>query len=114
MSHHHPTRVAGEPLRCSRGNTHAIFQRQGPSRITDPTPEDPNIIRDTPAFLSSPIEYGYRLGVTFSGRQGPLDIQGSAGLYHVDNENNVVGESDTRFVGTIQALLRLGKRGPLK
>ena len=92
----------------------AIFQRQGPSRITDPTPEDPNIIRDTPAFLSSPIEYGYRLGVTFSGRQGPLDIQGSAGLYHVDNENNVVGESDTRFVGKIQALLRLGKRGPLK
>ena len=62
----------------------AVFQRQGPSRITDPTPQDPADIRDTPAFLSKPIEYGYRLGVTFSGRQGPLEMQGSGGLYYVD------------------------------
>jgi hypothetical protein len=92
----------------------AVFQRQGPSRITDPAPTDPGIIRVTPGFLSQPIEYGYRLGVTFSGRQGPFDIQGSGGLYHVDNEGNIVGVSSTRFEGKIQALLRIGKRGPLK
>ncbi len=92
----------------------AVFQRQGPSRITDPAPTDPADIRDTPAFLSKPIEYGYRLGITFSGRQGPFDIQGSGGLYHVTNEGNVVGVSDTRFEGKIQALLRLGRRGVLK
>jgi hypothetical protein len=92
----------------------AVFQRQGPSRITDPAPTDPDEIRNTPAFLSQPIEYGYRLGVVFSGRQGPFDIQGSGGLYHVTNEGNIVGASDTRFVGKIQALLRIGKRGVLK
>jgi hypothetical protein len=92
----------------------AVFQRQGPSRITQPAPIDPDDIRDTPAFLSKPIEYGYRLGVTFSGRQGPFDIQGSGGLYHVTNEGNIDGVSDTRFEGKIQALLRFGKRGALK
>lgn len=92
----------------------AVFQRQGPSKITDPTPQDPNEIRDTPAFLSKPIEYGYRLGVTFSGKQGPLEVQGSGGLYHVTNEGNVEGVSDTRFEGKIQAVLRFGTRGALK
>ncbi len=92
----------------------AVFQRQGPSRITQPAPSDPAEVANTPAFISSPIEYGYRLGVTFSGRQGPFDIQGSGGLYHVDNEGNIVGVSSTRFEGKIQALLRIGKRGALK
>ena len=92
----------------------AVFQRQGASRITDPTPQDPDDIRDTPAFLSKPIEYGYRLGVTFSGRQGPLEVQGSGGLYYVTNEGNVEGVSDVRFEGKIQAVLRIGKRGALK
>ncbi len=92
----------------------AIFQRQGFSRITDSIPNDPDVIHDTPAFLASPVEYGYRLGVTVSGRQGPLEVQGSGGLYHVDNEGNVEGVSSTRFEGRIQALLRIGKRGALK
>jgi D-beta-D-heptose 7-phosphate kinase/D-beta-D-heptose 1-phosphate adenosyltransferase len=88
----------------------AVFQRQGASRITDPTPQDPADIRDTPAFLSKPIEYGYRLGVTFSGRQGPLEVQGSGGLYYVTNGKR--GRRERRAIrGKIQAVLRIGKRG---
>jgi len=89
-------------------------QRQGAARLTDPFPVTNEEIRNTPSFLSKPVETTWRIGFTLSGRQGPLDLQATGGLHHLTNAGNVEGETKTRAEGRIQALLRFGKGGPLK
>jgi hypothetical protein len=52
--------------------------------------------------------------VALSGRQGPLDLRASAGLHHLVNAGNLAGDTDTRFVGRLQATLGLSRRGVIR
>lgn len=89
-------------------------QRQGAARLGDPFPETPEQVRNTSAFLSKPVETTWRLGLSVSGRHGPLDLQATGGLHHLTNAGNVDGVSRTRFEGRIQALLHFGTEGRLQ
>jgi hypothetical protein len=61
-----------------------------------------------------PVETTWRLGLTVSGRHGPLDLQATGGLHHLTNAGNVDGVTRTRFEGRIQALLFIGTGGQLQ
>jgi hypothetical protein len=90
------------------------LQRQGAARLGDPFPTTADDVRNTPSFLSKPVETTWRLGLTVSGRQGPLDLQATGGLHYLRNAGNVDGVSRTRFEARIQALLFLGTGGRLQ
>ena len=90
------------------------IQRQGAARLGDPFPVTPAEVRATTAFLSKPVETTWRLGLTVSGRHGPVDLQATGGLHHLTNAGNVDGVTRTRFEGRIQALLFIGTEGRLQ
>jgi len=89
--------------------------RQGEGRINTPYPvPDANGVLATPALFIGVVERTYRGAVGLSGRTGPLELTGNAGLHHVVNSGNQEGRTVNRFVGTIQATLGFSRRGVLR
>ena len=90
-------------------------QRQGEGRIDAPFPArnaEGNI--DVPGIFIGTVEHTYRIGLGVTGRYGPVDINGNAGLNHVTNDQNRLGVTANRFVGRIRVTLALSRRGVLK
>jgi hypothetical protein len=92
----------------------AILLRQGEGRINDPFPATPADAGRLPQIFIGTVERTWRLGLTASGREGPFDLQGSAGINHVTNAGHIPGVTTNRFQGRVQATLRLGAHGSLR
>ncbi|HEX2249360.1 MAG TPA: hypothetical protein VHH32_03380, partial [Gemmatimonadales bacterium] len=91
------------------------YLRQGEGSINAPyPPPDETGARDTPALFIGVVERTLRLGLGISGRTGPFDLLASAGFHHVWNSEHVSGQSDNRFVGRIQATVRIARDGVLQ
>jgi hypothetical protein len=89
--------------------------RQGEGRINDPYPQpDASGVLDTPSLFIGVVERTYRAAVALTGGAGPLELTGEAGFHHVVNDGHVVGRSEDRFVGRIQATLGFSRRGVLR
>ncbi|MDH4348849.1 MAG: hypothetical protein OEW17_08595 [Gemmatimonadota bacterium] len=84
--------------------------RQGQGRITDPWPTD-TALGNTPTLFIGTVERTWRAAVSVSGRQGPVALSGQAGLHYVENAGHNEGDTETRFVGRVQATLYLGWKG---
>jgi hypothetical protein len=87
--------------------------RQGQGRLTDPWPTG-TALGDTPTLFIGTTERTWRAALSVSGRQGPLAVTGQAGVHYLENADHVEGQTDTRFVGRIQATLQLGWKGRFK
>jgi hypothetical protein len=90
------------------------LQRQGEGDINDPFPASPEEAGRLPHLFIGTVERTWRAAVGVSGRQGPLDLQASAGLHRVVNAGHRAGDSDNRFVGRLQATLGLSRRGVIR
>ena len=88
--------------------------RQGEGQINDPFPATAEEAGQIPQIFIGVIERTYRAGLALSGRQGPLDLQASAGFHHLVNWKHEEGRTTDRFEGRIQASLGLGRRGVLR
>ena len=88
--------------------------RQGEGRINDPFPATSAEAGLLPQIFIGTVERTWRLALNVSGREGPFDLQGSAGVHHVTNAGHVSGVSDDRFVGRVQATLGISRRGALR
>jgi hypothetical protein len=86
--------------------------RQGEGRIEDPYPVQP-ALASTPALFIGVVERTLRAAIGVSGREGPLELAGDAGLHHVTNVGHVEGVSDTRFEARVQVTLRIGASGEI-
>jgi hypothetical protein len=64
-----------------------------------------------PTLFIGTVERTWRGAVALSGRQGPLTVQGQAGVHYVENAGHVAGKSETRFVGSVRATVGLGWKG---
>jgi len=94
-------------------------ERQGEGRINDPFPAAaPCLARSGTTCINEPglfigtVEHTYRIGLRVSGRRGPFDLVGSAGLNHVTNDGNQPGVTANRVVASVQATLGWRRRGP--
>lgn len=92
----------------------ATVQRQGARRFDDPFPATGDEARPIGELLSGTVETTWRLALGVSGREGPLDLAGSAGLHHIRNVGHRVGDVQTRFEGRVQATLFFTRRGALR
>lgn len=88
--------------------------RQGEGRIGDPFPATRAEAGRIPQIFIGVVERTYRVGLGVSGREGPLDLQASAGLHHVENLRHQAGRDINRFEGRLQATLGLSRRGVLR
>ena len=86
--------------------------RQGEGRIEDPYPVQPELAA-TPALFIGTVERTLRAGLAVSGREGPLELRGDAGIHHVSNAGHVEGSSDTRFEARVQVTLGIGRWGEI-
>lgn len=86
--------------------------RQGEGRIEDPYPVQPELA-STPALFIGVVERTLRAGVGVSGREGPVELSGDAGIHHVTNVGHVEGVTDTRFEARVQLTLGIGASGEI-
>ncbi|HEU4829607.1 MAG TPA: hypothetical protein VFT04_10450 [Gemmatimonadales bacterium] len=86
--------------------------RQGEGRIEDPYPVQPELA-STPALFIGTVERTLRAGVAVSGREGPLEVTGDAGIHHVSNAGHVEGASETRFEARVQVTVGIGGWGEI-
>ncbi len=86
--------------------------RQGEGRIEDPYPVQPELA-GTPALFIGTVERTLRAGLGVSGREGPLELRGDAGIHHVSNAGHVEGVSETRFEARVQATIGIGRWGEI-
>jgi hypothetical protein len=84
--------------------------RQGEGSLNAPWPTD-TALGNTPTLFIGTVERTWRAAVGLSGREGPIAIQGNAGLHYLQNADHVSGRTSTRFVGRIQITFALGNRG---
>lgn len=86
--------------------------RQGEGRIEDPYPVQPELA-GTPALFIGTVERTLRAGLGVSGREGPLELSGDAGIHHVTNAGHVEGERETRFEARVQVTVGIGRWGEI-
>jgi hypothetical protein len=86
--------------------------RQGEGRIEDPYPVQPGLA-STPALFIGVVERTLRAALAVSGREGPLELRGEAGIHHVTNSGHVEGERDTRFEARVQVTVGIGRWGEI-
>jgi hypothetical protein len=82
--------------------------RQGETRINEPFPPLP--ADDYPFILAGTVEDTWRLAL--GGRLGiepGIELNANAGVHFVKNAGHVAGASRTPFVGSVKAILRLGR-----
>jgi hypothetical protein len=84
--------------------------RQGEGSLNAPWPTD-TALGNTPTLFIETVERTWRVALGLSGREGPIAIQGNAGLHYLQNADHVSGRTSTRFVGRIQMTFALGNRG---
>jgi hypothetical protein len=84
--------------------------RQGEGDLTAPFP-DGTARGDTPTLFIGTVERTWRAALGVSGREGPIAIQGNAGLHVLQNAGHVSGRNRTRFEGRVQVTFALGNRG---
>jgi hypothetical protein len=89
----------------------AVFQRQGEGKIDDPYPPLVNGNTVTPMLFIGTVEKTARLGMSLSGRAGPLDVVGNVGVNHVTNDQNQLGVTANRVVARVLVALRWGRQG---
>ena len=90
------------------------LQRQGEGAINDPFPASPEEAGRIPQLFIGTVERTWRAALAVSGRQGPLDLRATAGLHRVVNAGNQEGNTESRFVGRLQATLGLSRRGVIE
>lgn len=88
--------------------------RQGEGRLDAPFPATPEEAGQVPQIFIGVVERTYRVAVGLEGRQGPLDLQATAGFHHVVNAEHEEGRTVNRFEGRLQATLGLQARGTLR
>lgn len=107
------TLLLGVPLRTSWiVSPELTLFRQGEGRIEDPYPVQPELA-STPALFIGTVERTLRAGLGVSGREGPLELRGDAGIHHVSNAGHVDGASDTRFEARLQVTVGIGRSGEI-
>jgi hypothetical protein len=84
--------------------------RQGEGSLSAPFPTG-TALGDTPMLFIGTVERTWRAALGVSGREGPITLQGNAGLHFLENAGHVRGRSHTRFVGRVQMTFALGNRG---
>ena len=89
----------------------AVFQRQGEGKIDDPYPPLVNGNTVVPMLFIGTVEKTARLGMSLSGRAGPLDVVGNVGVNHVTNDQNQPGVTANRVVARVLVALRWGRQG---
>jgi hypothetical protein len=89
----------------------AVILRQGEGSLTDPIPSDPGSV---PQIFIGTVETTYRLGLSFSGRSGMLELQTNVGVNNVHNAGHQAGRTVTEFRGWLQATLALDWQGVIK
>jgi Capsule assembly protein Wzi len=85
--------------------------RQGEGDLNTPFPTGAAKAA-TPTLFIGTVERTWRAALGVSGREGPIAIQGDAGLHYVENPGHVAGRSKTRFAGRVQVTLALGRAHP--
>jgi hypothetical protein len=88
--------------------------RQGEGRLDAPFPATPEEAGQIPLIFIGVVERTYRLAVGLQGRQGPLDLQATAGYHHVVNAGHEEGRTVNRFEGRLEATVGLRGRGELR
>jgi hypothetical protein len=88
--------------------------RQGEGRLDAPFPATPAEAGQIPQIFIGVVERTYRVAVGLDGRQGPLDLQATAGFHHVVNAGHEEGRTVNRFEGRLQATVGLRGRGELR
>ena len=86
--------------------------RQGEGRIEDPYPVQPELA-GTPALFIGVVERTLRAGLGVSGREGPIELSGDAGIHRVTNAGHQAGVSETRFEARVQVTLGIGRWGEI-
>lgn len=87
-----------------------ILLRQGEGRLQAPFPPDGDVpgevpFVETPEFLLGTVRTTARAGVAWSGRTGPLAIQGEFGVHRIWNDGHVEGRTVTRAEGRLRITL---------
>jgi hypothetical protein len=87
-----------------------VRQGEGDPRLAHPLPAD---YPATAALFQGVVQRTLRLAVSGAWGQGPVRLNGNAGVHLVSNHGHVVGVSKTRFAGRLGFELRFGKESLL-
>ncbi len=88
--------------------------RQGEGRLDAPFPQTDLEAGQIPLIFIGVVEKTFRAAVGLEGRQGPVDLQATAGFHHVVDAEHVEGRTVNRFEGRLQATVGLRGKGELR
>ncbi len=86
--------------------------RQGEGAINTPYPVGEER-QTTPTLFIGTVERTWRLGLTATGREGPLTVSADVGVHRVQNAGHVEGANDTELAFRVRATLGLQASGAL-
>lgn len=87
--------------------------RQGEGAINTPYPEGEDR-QNAPTLFIGTVERTWRLGLTATGREGPVTVSADVGVHRIQNAGHVEGLSQTDLAFRVRATLGLGTAGVLE